>query len=124
VLVVSHDRRFLDAVVSRIYELATSSPPTRAATPPTATRRRAAAPAWRSSPPPRTSAGRRLEADIAGTLEQARHTERTVSRAAAPHQKRLAKKVAKKAKSREHRLEREMASTDWVERPREAPAVR
>ena len=56
VLVVSHDRRFLDAVVTRIYELTTSSPPTTAATPPTATRRPAAAPASRSSPPPRTSA--------------------------------------------------------------------
>ena len=48
------------------------------------------------------------------TSRQALYTERTVSRAAAPKFKRYAKKVAKKAKSREGRLRREMASTDWV----------
>ena len=62
---------------------------------------------------------RQLEQDIAATAGYAQYTERTVSRAAAPKLKRYAKKVAKKAKAREHRLEREMASADWVERPRE-----
>jgi ATPase subunit of ABC transporter with duplicated ATPase domains len=124
VLVVSHDRRFLDAVVTRIHELtdelATYDGGYTAYRNEKA-RRRARLEELATAQDKRR---RKLEADIAGTFEQARHTERTVSRAAAPHQKRLAKKVAKKAKSREHRLEREMASTDWVERPREAPAVR
>jgi ATPase subunit of ABC transporter with duplicated ATPase domains len=124
VLVVSHDRRFLDAVVARIYELGdelTAYEGGYTAYRDEKARRRARLEELATAQDKRR---RKLEADIAGTLEQARHTERTVSRAAAPHQKRLAKKVAKKAKSREHRLEREMASTDWVERPREAPAVR
>ena len=123
-LVVSHDRRFLDAVVTRIYELTdelTAYDGGYTAYRDEKARRRARLEELATTHDKRR---RKLEADIAGTLEQARHTERTVSRAAAPHQKRLAKKVAKKAKSREHRLEREMASTDWVERPREAPAVR
>ena len=123
-LVVSHDRRFLDAVVTRIYELndeLTAYDGGYTAYRDEKARRRARLEELATAQDKRR---RKLEADIAGTLEQARHTERTVSRAAAPHQKRLAKKVAKKAKSREHRLEREMASTDWVERPREAPAVR
>ncbi len=124
VLVVSHDRRFLDAVVTRIYELTdelTTYDGGYTAYRDEKVRRRARLEELATAHDKRR---RKLEADIAGTLEQARHTERTVSRAAAPHQKRIAKKVAKKAKSREHRLEREMASADWVERPREAPAVR
>jgi ATPase subunit of ABC transporter with duplicated ATPase domains len=124
VLVVSHDRRFLDAVVERIYELGdglTAYEGGYTAYRDEKARRRARLEELATA---QDKHRRRLQADIAGTFEQARHTERTVSRAAAPHQKRLAKKVAKKAKSREHRLEREMASTDWVERPREAPAVR
>ena len=47
---------------------------------------------------------RRLEDDIATTRRQAQHTERTVSRAAAPKLKRYAEKVARKAKAREGRL--------------------
>ena len=52
------------------------------------------------------------------------HRAHRLARRRAPLRSGYAKKVAKKAKAREHRLEREMASTDWVERPREAPAVR
>jgi ATPase subunit of ABC transporter with duplicated ATPase domains len=124
VLVVSHDRRFLDAVVTRIYELSdglehfdggyTEYRDEKA-------RRRERLEELATAQDKRR---RRLEADISATAGYAQYTERTVSRAAAPKLKRYAKKVAKKAKSREHRLEREMASTNWVERPREAPAVR
>ena len=42
----------------------------------------------------------------------------------ADKQRRYAKKVAKKANAREGRLERAMNAESWVERPREAPAVR
>jgi ATPase subunit of ABC transporter with duplicated ATPase domains len=123
-LVVSHDRRFLDAIVTRIYELSdelTAYEGGYTAYRDEKARRRARLEELATAQDKRR---RRLEADIAATHGYAQHTERTVSRAAAPHQKRLAKKVAQKAKSREHRLEREMASTKWVERPREAPAVR
>ena len=124
VLVVSHDRRFLDAVATRIYELGdglehyeggyTDYRDEKA-------RRRERLEELVTAQDKRR---RRLEADIAATAGYAQYTERTVSRAAAPKLKRYAKKVAKKSKAREHRLEREMASTDWVERPREAAAVR
>ena len=60
---------------------------------------------------------RRLEADIATTRRQAQHTERTVSRAAAPKLKRYAKKVAKKAKSREVRLRRELEGDAAIAAP-------
>ena len=123
-LVVSHDRRFLDAVVNRIYELGdgleqyeggyTAYRDEKA-------RRRARLEERATAQDKRR---RQLEQDIAATAGYAQYTERTVSRAAAPKLKRYAKKVAKKAKAREHRLEREMASTDWVERPREQAAVR
>ena len=63
---------------------------------------------------------RRLEADIADTRDHARRSERSASGMGADKQKRYAKKVAKKAKAREHRLEREINAETWVERPREA----
>jgi ATPase subunit of ABC transporter with duplicated ATPase domains len=65
---------------------------------------------------------RRLAEDIRLTSGYAEHTERTVSRAEAPKLKRYAKKVAKKAKAREHRLRREMESADWVRAPRDPAA--
>ena len=125
VLVVSHDRRFLDAVVARIHELGpdglTAYEGGYTAYRDEKARRRARQEALAEAHDKRR---RRLQADVVATYGYARHTERTVSRAAAPKLKRYAKKVAKKAKAREHRLEREMASSDWVERPREQPAVR
>ncbi len=57
---------------------------------------------------------RRLLVDIASTKEQARSTEESTHVDTA---RRYAKKVAKKAKAREHRLERQMASQDWAEKP-------
>ena len=67
---------------------------------------------------------RRLEADIADTRDFARRSERSASGMGADKQRRYAKKVAKKADAREGRLKRAMNSESWVERPREAPAVR
>ena len=109
-LVVSHDRRFLDAVVTRIHELGdelttyeggyTEYRDERA-------RRRARLEELATAQDKRR---RRLEADIADTRDYARRSERSASRTGADKQKRYAKKVAKKAKAREHRLERAMAS--------------
>ena len=67
---------------------------------------------------------RRLEADIAMTSRQAQYTERTSSRGVAPKFKRYAKKVAKKSKSREHRLTREMDAETWVRAPRDPAAFK
>jgi ATPase subunit of ABC transporter with duplicated ATPase domains len=119
VLVVSHDRRFLDETVTQIAELD------------------GGALAWyeggyteyRDEKTRRTARleldyeaqqkrHRRLEADIAATRGFALHTETTVSRAAAPKMKRYAKKVARKAQAREGRLRRELESDEHIEKPR------
>jgi macrolide transport system ATP-binding/permease protein len=119
-LTVSHDRAFLDATVERIYELSADGLEAfeggYTAYREQRERRRERLALLVEAQDKRR---RRLEADIAMTARQAQYTERTVSRAAAPKFKRYAKKVAKKAKSREHRLRREMASTDWVRAPRD-----
>ena len=125
-LVVSHDRRFLDAVVTRIVELRPGEALESYEGGYTAyrderVRRRKRLEELVEAQDKRR---RRLEADIAATQGYARRTEETVPRAVAPKYKRYAKKVAKKAKSRERRLEREMASTDWVQLPREPDPVR
>src|SRR4051794_5902308 len=125
-IVVSHDRRFLDAVVTRIVELRpgeglesyeggyTAYRDERA-------RRRQRLEELAEAQDKRR---RRLTADIAATQGHARRTEATASGLGADQLKRYAKKVAKKAKARERRLEREMASTDWVEPPREPDPLR
>ena len=112
VLVVSHDRalprrRRRAASTSS----ATASSTTRAATPPTATSRPAAARGSRSSPPRRTSAaaGSRPTSPTRATTPAAPSA--PPAALGADKQKRYAKKVAKKAKAREGRLEREMAPT-------------
>ena len=62
---------------------------------------------------------RRIEEDIRRTKEQARGVEvRTKSGAGADVQRRLAKKVAKKAKSRERRLEKMLDGPDIIEKPK------
>ena len=123
-LVVSHDRRFLDAVVNRVHELTpggeletyeggyTAYRAERA-------RRRARLEQLVEAQDKRR---RRVEADIADTRDHARRSERSASGLGADQQKRYAKKVAKKAKAREHRLERELKG--WVELPREAAPPR
>jgi len=63
----------------------------------------------------------RLENDIKRTKQQALQTEKATKD---DHTRRLAKKVAKKAKSREKRLGQTMATSDWVDRPQERPLVR
>ncbi len=125
-LVVSHDRRFLDAVVHRVHELGpggaletyeggyTAYRAERA-------RRRARLEQLVEAQDKRR---RRLEADIADTRDHARRSERSASGLGADQQRRYAKKVAKKANAREHRLEREREAGTWVELPREATPPR
>ncbi|HKE78521.1 MAG TPA: ABC-F family ATP-binding cassette domain-containing protein [Solirubrobacteraceae bacterium] len=126
VLVVSHDRAFLDAVVGCILELEPGGALTRyeggysAYRAERERRRERQALEYEAQQKRR----RRLEADVAMTRRQAQHTERTVSRAAAPQLKRKAKKVAKKAKARETRLRREFEGGRAVARPAERPSLR
>jgi ATPase subunit of ABC transporter with duplicated ATPase domains len=126
VVVVSHDRAFLDATVGCILELAPGGALTRyeggysAYRAERERRRERQALAYEAQEKRR----RRLEADIATTRRQAQYTERTVSRAAAPKLKRYAKKVAKKAKAREGRLRRELASEHAVAAPDQRRALR
>ncbi len=60
---------------------------------------------------------RRIKQDIARTKEQARHVEITTT-SRQPGVRRYAKKVAKKALSREKKLDRYLESSDRVEKPK------
>lgn len=124
-LTVSHDRDFLDATVERIYEL---SPHGLEAYEGGYSDYRAERERRRERlalvVEAQEKKRKRLEADIAMTARQAQYTERTIPRAIAPKFKRYAKKVAKKSKAREHRLQREMAAETWVRAPREPAAFK
>ena len=126
VVVVSHDRAFLDAVVGCILELEPGGALTRyeggySDHRAERERRRAKLALDYEAQEKRR---RRLEADIAMTRRQAQHTERTVSRAAAPKLKRYAKKVARKAKAREGRLRRELEGDGAIAAPAQDTVLR
>ncbi|MEU4426051.1 ABC-F family ATP-binding cassette domain-containing protein [Actinoplanes sp. NPDC024001] len=66
----------------------------------------------------------RWEADIERTKGYAAGVENTVrSGAEAPHLRRVARLVARKAKVRERRLRRQMASVKWIAQPRTRPPL-
>jgi ATPase subunit of ABC transporter with duplicated ATPase domains len=125
VLVVSHDRRFLDATVSQVLELDSGALQAYeggyTAYRDEKLRRRARLELAYEAQEKRR---RRLEADIHATRGYAQHTENTVSRAEAPKLKRYAKKVAKKAQSRERRLRRELDSEAHIDKPRRAGSLK
>ena len=121
VLVVSHDRRFLDATVSQVWELDGGELEAYeggyTAYREEKTRRRARQELAYEAQEKRR---KRLEADIPPRAAT-RSTPRTpASRAEAPKLKRYAKKVAKKAQSRERRLQRELDSEAHIDKPRRA----
>ncbi|MFF5296211.1 ABC-F family ATP-binding cassette domain-containing protein [Paractinoplanes globisporus] len=128
VLVVSHDRAFLDAVVSRIVELdgihdePQDFPGGGYSAYRVEKQRR-----WERlllDFEAQEKDRRRWEADIERTKAQARGVEvLTGLGAAAPHLKRVARLVARKAKVRERRLRRQMESTRWIARPRSRPPL-
>ena len=120
-VVVTHDRAFLDATVDRIIELdvltdrAETYEGGYTAYRREKQRRRARLFAdWEAQEKHR----RRLEGDIERTANQALRTELSTRN---DKLRRYAKKVARKAKARERRLLREMASARWIERPEERP---
>ena len=119
VLIVSHDRTFLDRTVTRILDLDPSHHSIRAyegnysdyLDQYLAERERQHA-AWRDQ----TDEIRRIRQDIARTREQARHVEVT-TKPNQPGVRRIAKKVARKAASREKKLERYLDSDERVDKP-------
>jgi ATPase subunit of ABC transporter with duplicated ATPase domains len=126
-LTISHDRAFLDATVDRVLELSahglTAYEGGYTAYKQERERRRERLALQVEAQDKRR---RRLAADIATTARQGQYAERKAAGmgAGAPHYKRLAAKVAKKAKVREHRLAREMASEDWARMPRDPAAFK
>jgi ATP-binding cassette subfamily F protein 3 len=128
VLVVSHDRAFLDAVVSRVVELdgihdePQDFPGGGYSAYRVEKQRR-----WERlllEFEAQEKDRRRWEADIERTKEQSRGVELASGLgAAAPHLRRVARLVARKAKVRERRLRRRMESTRWIARPRTRPAL-
>jgi ATP-binding cassette subfamily F protein 3 len=120
ILIVSHDRTFLDRTVGAILEL---DPLTHCVAvypgnyshyaQAKGREREKGWAAWRDQ----QTEVRRLQADIQRTKEQARHTEQSTIDSGS---RRLAKKVAKKAKAREHRLRRFLDSQERVEKPKRA----
>ncbi|MEM7116263.1 MAG: ABC-F family ATP-binding cassette domain-containing protein [Chloroflexota bacterium] len=119
VLIVSHDRTFLDRTATRILDLDPHTQTIREyvgnysdyLAQYVAEREKQTA-VWRDQ----VYEIRKMKQDINRTAEQARHVERT-TKPNQPHVRRLAKKVAKKAKSREKKLERYVESDERVEKP-------
>jgi ATPase subunit of ABC transporter with duplicated ATPase domains len=128
VLAVSHDRAFLDAVVTRIVELdgideVPQDYPGGGYTAYRAEKQRR----WERlllDFEAQEKDRRRWEADIERTKEFSRGVENTVrSGAEAPHLRRVARLVARKAKVRERRLRRQMESVRWIAQPRTRPPL-
>jgi ATP-binding cassette subfamily F protein 3 len=120
-VIVSHDRRFLDRTVDGILELNEVTHAVRmwpgnysAFAEGRLRERRKQLEAYLDQ----QAEIRQIEDDIRRTKEQARGVEaRTKSGPGADHQRRLAKKVARKAKARERRLERSLEGARTVEKP-------
>lgn len=118
-LIVSHDRTFLDKTVNRILYLDPGSRSIRHYTGNYSSymdqylnERESQQSAYKDQ----VYEIRRMRQDIHRTMEQARQVERTTT-PRQPNVRRLAKKVARKAKSREKRLDRYLASDERVEKP-------
>ena len=118
-LIVSHDRAFLDRTVNRILDLDPATQTIREYVGNYSdyvlqfqTEREKQDAAYRDQ----VYEIRRMKQDIARTREQAMSVERSTT-PRQPNVRRIAKKVMKKAKSREKKLERYVASDERVDRP-------
>jgi ATP-binding cassette subfamily F protein 3 len=136
-LIVSHDRVFLDRTVSRILELDPRRgfheyPGNFSAY--EAQRQTEIEKQW-SAYQDQQAEIQRMKADVMRAKEQAAYTERQASsvriggsdmkiKGYKDHQRSIAKKVARKAKSRETKLERYIESDERVERPWENRSMR
>ncbi|GHJ45627.1 ABC transporter [Catellatospora sp. TT07R-123] len=126
-LVVSHDRAFLDRTVTRVLELDGIHDELQSYEGGYSAYRVEKAKRWErllldyeAQEKDRT----RWESDIARTREQAAGVEQSVrSGLGSDKIRRYAKKVAKKAKARERRLRRQMASLHWLDQPQTRPTL-
>jgi ATPase subunit of ABC transporter with duplicated ATPase domains len=126
VMVVSHDRRFLDNTVARMFELDGVSDQLQIYEGGYTAYRGEKARRWQRLLDEHRAQERyrkRLEADIARTRQQALGVERTASGLGSDQIKRYAKKVAAKAKARERRLRRQMQAAEWIGDPTRAPSL-
>ncbi len=135
-LIVSHDRMFLDRTVTRILEIDSILHSLRFYEGNYSAyleQRESEINAQWSAYTDQMVEVRRMKADIARAKEQAAHTERQASanhtgspenKMGKDHKRRLAKKVAKKAKSREKRLDRYEESDERVEKPKGSRTIR
>ena len=119
-IIVSHDRTFLDGVATNILELNNPGPGLVAYPGAYSEYRQAKqremekqTAAWKDQEVER----KRIERDIARTKQTALRTETSTTH---DFYRRRAKKVARKAKARERRLQRMLSSDDRVERPKAA----
>ncbi|HWB35479.1 MAG TPA: ATP-binding cassette domain-containing protein, partial [Rugosimonospora sp.] len=126
-LVVTHDRAFLDAFATRIFELDGIHDELQTYEGNYTAYRAEKQRRWERmllDYEAQEKARRRLAADIEATKGHALSVEETFkSGPGMDHARRLAKKVAKKAKVRERRLERQMRSVAWLAEPSTRPGL-
>ncbi len=123
VLVVTHDREFLDRTVSRVFELDGIHEQPQMYTGGYTAYREEKARRWEAlllAYEAQEKHRRQLATDIERTKEQARSVEASTTN---DKVRRYAKKVARKAISRERRLEREMRSARWIAAPQTRPQL-
>jgi ATP-binding cassette subfamily F protein 3 len=124
VLVVSHDRRFLDQTVHRILELDIEKHTLHeypgGYSDYAESKAREVEKQWGAWKDQKAEI-HRLEQDIRQTKEHALATERSTNN---DHQRRIAKKVAQRAKSKEKRLQRYLEGEKRVERPTASEKMR
>jgi ATP-binding cassette subfamily F protein 3 len=121
VLLVSHDRVFLDRAINRVIYLDPQTRTTRGyAGNYTAYLEQSLAEHERQWESYRQQEAeiRRMKQDIARTMEQSRSVERSTT-PRQPNVRRIAKKVANKAKSREKKLDRYVGADERVEKPKQ-----
>jgi ATPase subunit of ABC transporter with duplicated ATPase domains len=126
ILVVSHDRDFLDRVVTRIVELDGIHEEPQFYTGGYTEYREEKQKRWERlllDYEAQEKDRRRWEVDIERTKEHAANKEATGLKRGRDQQNRLAKKVAKKAKVRERRLRRQMMATKWLAEPQTRPPL-
>lgn len=122
-LVISHDRAFLDRVATRVVELDGIHDELQAYEGGYTAYREEKQARWQRlllDYEAQEKYRARLAEDIEATKGHAAATENATAN---DHWRRIAKKVAKKAKSRERRLERELQSARWIAEPRTRPAL-
>jgi ATPase subunit of ABC transporter with duplicated ATPase domains len=127
VLVVTHDRSFLDRFATRVVELDGIDDGLRSYEGNYSAYRVEKQRRWERlllEYEAQEKARHRLAADIERTRDQALSVESTVHRGLGADQlRRYAKKVARKAKARERRLTRQMRSASWLSRPETRPRL-